>query len=154
MQKLLLDDDGSVVVPMANGVTHRLTEPTLAQLVKIREILAEADRQLDDLGGTDGVARAQAAYTPGSPHAVALAEVIEMLQAEATQVDLDQFYGWAGNPGTIAKIHNHFCDPLGGRDSAVNQLMQMVTAASSLAPTADQSPSSANGSEATQSSPA
>lgn len=137
MSKLLLNEDGSVTIPLrdvigADGPKARppivLSEPGVKELAEIRALTRAVDKSLppvipiDTADATDAEVvaaterlneRGAIIYSDDAPYMAVLLQVITMLAPHA-KVDMSDLPGWCASPAALNAIIAHFQTPLVG----------------------------------------
>ena len=125
MSKLVLNDDGTITLPLRGREPITLPEPSIAQLAEMTGYVMEADSSLPEIPpiDTDDNAAMLAAtsalrdrtmqtYSAESPYGSAVVKLVKLLTDEA--ITLDDLPGWAAAPMTCRQIIGHWQTPLAG----------------------------------------
>lgn len=127
MSKLVLNDDGTITIPLRNKEPLTLPEPSIAQIAEVVGYIYAADEAIPDVPQIDtedaaavqGVqeimrARTMTTYSAVAPYGAAIVQIAKLV-AEA-DITLDDLPSWAASPVTCRQILQHWQTPLGGED--------------------------------------
>jgi hypothetical protein len=127
MSKLVLNDDGSITLPLRGKEPLTLPEPSIAQLAEMVTAVYGADEAIPDVPtiNTEDAAAVIAAqevmrdrtlkmYASDSPYGEAVVKIVKI--AVDADITLDDLPSWCAAPQTCRQILQHWQSPLAGED--------------------------------------
>lgn len=137
MGQLVTNDDGTITVRLRGGKSILLWEPTMDETWEIHALVTEADKKLGILEPlpldasdeekaarrTELLQRTDLAFSPESPHGLAMVKIINMLRDDDSDhpgpYESKELPGWLCHPASALQLELHFRTPLPGTDSIV-----------------------------------